>query len=259
MPKYTRYVPLALLVVLLAACSKSPLTAKQVLDSAYSEYDQNHACWIANIEEQRYCMKLDSEQKVSTKDSERQYILATGEAVDENGAANGGHVSQGLIGAFVVENRAGKSEIIAANLGIPEGAFGNAPLKWKLVKLGPADYWGWLNTFGDCHQGYCGGFYSVLAPYGKSVRDLSNIVANFENSDACGDDEATCANTSSELNSSLKIDDTKTNVKVYPLLITVTGKDHGETLKPSTWPFIFDEQKWAYQAPAGYPLSDKDF
>jgi hypothetical protein len=259
MAKYTQYAVTMLAVMLLTSCSKPALTAKQVLDSAYPEYDQAHACWITNTEEQRYCMQLDSEQKVKTSDGERLYILATGVAVDENGEYNGGHLSQGLVGAFVVENRAGKSEIIAANPNIAEGVFGTAPTKWKLVKLGPADYWGWLNTFGDCHQGFCGGFYSILAPYGKSVRDLSNIVANYEDTGACGEDEAICAKTTSEMDSSLKIDATKSDLKVYPLLITVTGKDHGEAVNSSDWTFTFDEQKWAYVTPADYPLAEKDF
>jgi hypothetical protein len=159
----------------------------------------------------------------------------------------------------VVQNHAGKSEIIAANPAISVGVFGAAPAKWKLVELGAAGYWGWLNTFGDCHQGYCGSVYSLLAPYGKSIHDLSDIVANFEDAGACNEDEASCAASTSNMQSSLKIDATKPELKVYPLQITVSGKDVGQELTPKVFTFTFDEKKWAYQAPADYPLANKDF
>lgn len=268
-------------LLVMVACGQKPLTAKQVLDQAYPVFDQKHACWIAEGGDAGlYCMKLDTEQKLNLKDSERLYILVTGELVDENGDSNGGHSSIGAVGAFVAEARGGKTQVLAANPMIPAGAFGVGPAKWKLVKLGPADYWGWQNTWGDCHQGYCGSRYSILAPYGKSVKEIGFITSEYDDSGACGglteklDDngnsvldedgevievDVDCNKTSTSIQSTLKIDNQKTNVKVYPLLITLTGREQGQDLKPKTWVFNFDHKKWQYKEPANYQLAEKDF
>ena len=270
-----------LVLLTFVACGQKPLTSKQVLDQAYPIYDQKHACWISDDGDAgRYCLKLDGEQKLTLKDSERLYVLVSGNLVDENGENSGGHVSIGAVGAFVAEARDGKSQVIAANPLIPAGAFGVGPVKWKLVKLGPADYWGWQNSWGDCHQGYCGSRYSILAPFGKSVKEIGFITAEYDDSGACSgmtekldDDgnvvtdengepievEVDCNKTSTTIQSKLKIDNKNSNVKVYPLLIILTGRDKGRDLKPKSWVFKFDNKKWQYKDPAGYPIANADF
>ncbi len=264
-----------------AACSQKPLTAKQILDQAYPGFDQKHACWISDDGDSgRYCMKLDSEQKLTLKDGERLYVIASGELVDDQGESNTSHASLGSVGAFVAETRHGKSKVIAANPAIPAGASGAGPTAWKLVKLGPADYWGWQNAWGDCHQGYCGSRYSILAPYGKDVKEIGYITSDYDDTGACGEMtekvdevgnpvldengdsievEIDCNKTSSLVQSTLKIDTQDSNVKVYPLLITLTGHDKGAKLYPKPWVIHFDSKKWRYTEPANYPLADKDF
>lgn len=265
----------------LAACSEKPLTAKQILDQAYPVYDQKHTCWIYEGGEYgRYCMTLDSEQKLTLKEGERLYVMAVGNLVDEHGEPNEGHVFIGAVGAFVAETRNGKSAVIAANPNIQAGASGFGPTGWKLVKLGAADYWGWQNTWGDCHQGYCGSHYSILAPYGKSVKEIGSMTADYDNMGACGGTEdkldengntvldekgepvqveIDCEKTATAMETTLKIDTQNAQAKVYPLLITVTGQDAGVALTPKAWRFTFDSKKWQYQQPANYPLADADF
>ncbi|MDI1298974.1 hypothetical protein [Methylotenera sp.] len=270
-----------LVVLTVAACSQKPLTAKQILDQAYPIFDQKHACWISDDGDgSRYCMKLDAEQKLTLKDGERLYVITSGELVDDKGESIASHANIGSVGAFVAESRNGKSEVIAANPSIQVGSSGVGPTAWKLVKLGPADYWGWQNTWGDCHQGYCGSRYSILAPYGKSVKEVGSMTANYDDTGACGGmtdkldengnavlDEngepiqvdVDCDKASSFVESSLKIDTQNPNVKVYPILLTLTGRDKSAELKSQIWKFNFDSKAWSYKAPKNYPLADKDF
>lgn len=281
MTRNIKYLACLLLLLFVSACSQKPLTAKQILDQAYPVYDQKHACWISDDSEGgRYCMKLDSEQKLTLKDSERLYVIASGELVDDQGVSNAGHANIGSVGTFVAETRNGKSEVIAANPAIQAGASGIGPTGWKLVKLGPADYWGWQNTWGDCHQGYCGSRYSILAPYGKSVKEIGFITSEYDDTGACGGmtdkldengdavlDEngepiqvdVDCNKSSSQVKSTLKVDAKNPDVKVFPLLISLSGSDKGEKVDSKLWVFNFDSKNWKYKEPANYPLADKDF
>lgn len=251
----------AALAALLAAplSAQADVSPKQVLDKTYGNFDRKHACWIAidTENDQRYCMKVDRTDKVSAEGGQRLYILVAGEAVDERGEPNGSHASAGMVGAFVVEQRAGGAEIIAGDPKILVGASGIGPTKWKLVKLGPADYWGWLNSAGDCHQGYCGSRYVILAPQGKKIRDVAGIVESYSDAGACGD--ARCERKSSSLETKLEIDATRIGEKVFPLLVTVTGQDKGKKLAPKTWTVPFDTAKWSYAQPANWPLRDREF
>jgi hypothetical protein len=119
-----------LLLLFVDACSQKPLTAKQILDQAYPVFDQKHAGWISDDGDAgRYCMKLDSEHKLTLKDGERLYVIASGELVDAQGESNASHASLGSVGAFIAETRNGKSEVIESNTAIPEGSSGVAQLR----------------------------------------------------------------------------------------------------------------------------------
>ena len=255
-----RYI-LLVLTTLLAACKQpEPLTAKQVLDSVYPQYDTKHACWLAEDKDSSpYCMKLDSEKTLHLASGDRLYVLVSGGMVDENGESSGGHASSGLVGAFVAETVSSKTKIIAGNASIPSGTFGQAPNGWKLVQLGASDYWGWLNSWGDCHQGDCGSFYTILTPYGKSIKDTGLITQSLDNTGACADDEDVCSKTTVKLESTLKIDTSNQAARVYPLQITIAGVDRDIKIKPTTWTLTFDTKKWVYQEPKDYALSGRDF
>jgi hypothetical protein len=231
------------------------LSFKRIMDKVYDGYDQRHACWLAMEAEnrQRYCMKIDRTDKVAADTGQRLYILAVGNAIDENGEFDGSHVLPGLVGAFVVEEHNDQAQIVAGDPKIQIGASGSAPTQWKFIKLGPSDYWGWQNTWGDCHQGYCGSRYAILAPYGKKIRDLAGFVSSYDDAGACLDKRCT------SIDSKLKVDSTQINEKVFPLLITVTGEDKDRKLAPKTWTFPFDLKKWSYIEPQRWPLKERDF
>jgi hypothetical protein len=271
---------------LLVACKQTqPLSAKQVLDSVYRQYDAKLACWIANDNNaNRYCMRLDSEKMMHLPSGDRLYVLVAGEMIDEYGESNAGHVDSGLVGAFVANTVNGKTNIIASNPAVQSGAFGRAPSGWHMLQLGANDYWGWQNKWGDVHQGYSGSYFTILAPYGKSIKELAMIGADYDNTgaidpDACqqaaSNDVDNLSENSSEnlienlsapscqqptsISATFKIDRSNPSVRVYPLQLTVTGVESGKTLKPSAWTFTFDTKKWTYREPQDYILSGKDF
>lgn len=280
-----RLILLFVLTTLLAACKQpEALTAKQVLDSVYSQYDTKHACWIAQDPDGMIaCMKLDSEKLLHLPSGDRLYVLVAGDLVDEQHESNGAHASPGSVGAFVAETIAGKTMLIASNSAMANGTMGTGPFGWKLVQLGPKDYWGWQGGYEDCHQGYCGSYYSILAPYGKTIKDVGFMTASFDNSGAVdpeqcakdkkveltiqraddsvaddAQDEDVCQQPSI-INSTLKIDTSNQHVKVYPLKITVTGISEGQAIKPATYSFEFDIKKWQYIEPKDYALIATDF
>lgn len=242
--------------VLFSMPTYAEIVPKQILDKIYGRHDRKQDCWFTmNAENnQRYCLKIDRIDKVEAETGSRLYILVAGNAVDEKGEDNGAHVSSGLVGAFVLEERNGQAVIIAAEPKHEIGASGFAPTQWKLVKLGPSDYWGWQNEAGDCHQGYCGSRYAILAPYGKKIRDISGITAYVDDSGGFLNKRRP-----SSIESKLEIDSTQINEKVFPLLITVVGKKKGKKLTPKTWVIPFDSKKWTYPEPKGWPLAGVEF
>ncbi len=230
-------------------------SVQEFLDKVYPSYNHKKSCWITENAEgldegytRIFCMKVDSfEQKILKDKTNRFYLILTGQAIDdEDGELIDSHGTPGLVSAFIIEQKNGKTNLIASG-SIMLGAFGGAPREWKLIKLGPSDYWGWLNTSGYCTQGYCIGAYTILAPFGKHIRDLTpDIRASYSDTGASGD---------SSLESSIKTEITEKD-KIYPLLIKVTGIDEGVEYTPKTWRFTFDRKKWRYKTPVGYPMKD---
>ena len=243
-----------ILVLMTASCCfpilvHAELSPKKVLDSVYREYDKKHSCWLTLNDEQRYCMKIDRTDKIASDTGPRLYVLMAGEAVDDQGEPNGGHATSGLVGAFIVEERHGQPEIIASNPNIQMGSFGSAPTGWKLIKLGPSDYWGWQNTDGFTNHGYTNIYCSILAPYGKKIRELAGFPEGFSDEGACITKRCT------SIDSKIEVDSTRNNEKVFPLRVTVTGKDKGRKLVPKTWTLLFDTTKWSYVEPKTWPLT----
>jgi hypothetical protein len=232
-----------------------PDIAKSVLDKVYSGYDKKQGCWWAVADKQRYCMKIDRTDHIATANADRLYALVAGVAVDDKGEPDINHVTLGLVGAFVIEVRQGRTEIVAGDPKIEIGSQSTAPTDWKFIKLGPDDYWGWQNTWGDCHQGYCGTRHALLAPQGKKVADLAGFVASFTDEGNCTEDQ--CHSTT--IDSTLEIDTTQINDPVFPLLITITGTDEGKPLTPKTWTIPFNIKKWSYSEPNNWPLKDREF
>ena len=244
------------LFVFLANAQVKP---ESVLSRVYENYIKKSSCWTTVLQEsgQKYCMKLDRTDRVVVDGVSRLYILATGTAIDDKGEENGSHAAPGLVGAFVLEERGQDIQLLAGDAKILIGSNGMAPTKWKFVKLGPANYWGWLNTAGDCHQGSCGSRYAILAPYGKRIRDLAGFPASADNSGACTDKQ--CEAKSMQLESTFEIDSSQLTEKIFPLLITTSGKADGRKFRSKEWTFPFNETKWQYVSPKAWPLNGAEF
>ncbi|TQV63311.1 MAG: hypothetical protein FNT15_04120 [Sulfurovum sp.] len=212
------------------------ITPSELMTKVYGKYDSKAKCW----HNKEYCMEIDSSKVLNCDTGKRLYLMATGD--NDIGHI---HVSSGSVGAFVVEEQNGKDVIIAQNKNMEMGSYGQAPREWKLVKLAPSDYWGWINQDGYGNQGYYNSWYSILAPYGKTIKYLGEIMSNQS-------DSAVSGNPTIDLDSKFKIDDSNKNVKIYPLLITVSGINNGNNIKPIQYTINFDFNKWQYIVPSNY-------
>ncbi len=195
--------------------------------------------------------------RLQVDDAQRTYILLTGRKVNERGEDDGAHVNTGLVGAFVLQDHAGQRQLLAGHATLRVGTMGNAPAEWQWVKLGPDNYWGWTATWGDCHQGYCGVRQSIVAPYGKSMRELAGFAIGQDTSGSCAD--KACERRAAVLKANLEIDAAQIDQRVFPLRVTVEGRKDGRALKPFSWLLPFDAQAWRYREPKDWPLKDADF
>lgn len=228
-----------------------------LLNGVYEKYLPNKKCWIASDEnKQNYCMRIDSFEKVSVKGVNRFYAMLSGTAVDAKGEENGSHASSGLVAAFVMEENANQLSLIASNSKISMGTSGAGPTKWKLLKIGSDDYYGWKNQSGSAHGGYSGTYFHLLAPYGAKIKNVAGFISSFSDEDA-GCPEDPCKTTT--LESSIELDTSKTTGKFFPLKVTVKGKVEGVATPNTTYSFSFDESKWNYVVPSDYKLNDKEF
>ncbi|MFZ1365130.1 MAG: hypothetical protein WAS90_09590 [Brachymonas denitrificans] len=229
-----------------------------MLNRAYSGYSAKGRCWIGvHPEAGRYCMQIDRIDYLTVEGVQRTYVLLHGIKVNERDGSDGAHVDVGMAGAFVAVQSSAGTEILAGNAMVAVGSSGQAPKNWKFVKLGPDNYWGWLNQWGDCHQGYCGSRASILAPYGKSIRDLAGFAVEYSNQGACND--KACEKSADNWSSVLEIDSAQVDQRVFPLQLTLSGKRDGKPVIPRTWSFGFNPKSWRYVEPKGWPLRGVDF
>lgn len=228
-----------------------------LLGSVYGKYSEKDKCWVTLDREnnQKYCMKIDKVDKISAGNQKRIYVILSGNSIDDEGTEESFHSLSGMIGAFVIEDLEGQLSILSSSPQIPMGSSGSAPGGWELSKIGYDNYYGWKNTTGDCHQGYCGNYYVILAPYGKRVKDIAGVVSGYSNDGNCSDEP--CKSTS--LEARLEFDTTNTTDKVFPLVVTVSGSDAGKSIKQKKWTIPFNEKKWEYIPPKDYILNDRDF
>jgi len=210
-------------------------------------------CWIATGPEgRRYCMAPELAETRRAADGTRLYVLARGEAIPDRESNGGSHALSGLVGAFVVQGKGGQLHPVAADPAIPLGTWGKGPKGWKLVQLGPSDYWGFLGHVVDGNQGELYSCYSILAPYGKGIKDLAGFSKGHSNEGACGD--PACKGGTTAIDSAATADSTRPGEKVWPLLVTVSGKEKGRQAAPRKWTFTFDDKAWSYVEPQNWPL-----
>lgn len=231
--------------------------SEAVLSRVYDGYDREQACWRARSDSPGgyCCLKIDRQDRLETATGSRLYLLLTGSCYDSEGRPEDMHASPGMVGALVVGLEQNEVRILAGDPRLPMGSWGTAPTDWQLVKLGPEDYWGWLNTLGWSGQGITESVYTILAPYGQGIRDLGPIKAGFDDGGMCAEDDP-CPTTS--LETRLDIDSLQIGAKVFPLKITVTGQVKGRAFEQRTWSVPFDAKSWSYLEPTDWPLADND-
>jgi hypothetical protein len=162
-----------------------PPAVRSFMERSYGQYDAKHACWRTQYESQAYCMKVLRMDRITADTGERFYLLAGGHPFDEDGEPESAHVLSGLVGAFVFEIHKSSTDLVASNLAIYVGASGEVPEQWDLVKLAKMGYYGWRTTWGDCHQGSCGNRLTILAPVGKSIKDIAAFNVSYTDTGAC--------------------------------------------------------------------------
>ncbi|MBK8452963.1 MAG: hypothetical protein WAQ53_04655 [Thiofilum sp.] len=237
------------------ALTPSP-SLKKALDAIYDSYDKKHQCWRHNAEgEYFYCFKLDRIDQLETAQSKRLYVLLAG-AKYTAGGENGAHAEPGMVGAFVFKQVGEQLTTLVGDPSYEVGSWGKAPTQWQWVKLGPDHYWGWKNSWSDGHQGAVGSRYTILAPYGKGIKEIADIIESYDDAGACMP-ETGCK--PSSYSSTLKIDSTQFNNKVFPLILTASGKKEGKPIKKKTWIVPFNLNKWQYEESKDWPMSGLDY
>jgi hypothetical protein len=232
-----------------------PQTVRTFIEQSYGPYDAKHDCWLTKYESQAYCMKVVRSDRITADTGDRFYLLVGGQPFEE-GEPVSTHALAGLAGAFVFEIRDAGMDLAASNKTIYVGASGIVPDHWDLVKLAKTGYYGWQTTSGDCHMGLCGSGLVILAPFGKSVKNIAGFTVKYSDVGACENQQ--CTEGPSSIESNVTIDTTAAD-SVYPLLVTLKGKLKGRELSGTTYRLEFDRKAWQYSLKADWPLADLEY
>ncbi len=214
-----------------------------------------------------YCIKVDRQLKVATKQGTRLYIAVTGEiGFNEDGSeAYGAHVYTGLVGMLILKPKGDGWEVEYANPAMNAGSFGKGLKDWKLIQVAP-DIWGFVNIHSDSHSDQSFTEYVILTPQPNSKRIIdSHLTASIEQYNessalsGCSKDKKVkyCV----LLKGKLAIDKTKNINGFYPLKITVNGHEYNyDASKKRTYKDNVYEIKYTpksgYKASDNYPLID---
>jgi hypothetical protein len=220
--------------------------AGQLMQDQYGAYSASVKGWPFRAEGAGYVMKVIQSRKLVTPYGERLYVFAAGSIADDK---ENSHAATGLAGAFVLEEKAGRVDLVAASKAMKYGSFGAAPLAVKLLQFGPDYYYGWLYESGYTGQGYTSSHVDVLLPRGKGIAVLASIPSHMDNDGVYSCDEAATRKQCESLDFDLRIDSARSDVKVYPLIVTRGGIQAGVDVKPAAWHIGFDEKKWRYEVP----------
>lgn len=224
----------------------------QALSKIYSRFDKANDCWITRASTENstsYCMKVDQYNKIrADTGEERTYVLLAGMEISDDGSLGGSHASPGLVSALIFEGSAEKLNLIASNLEISIGQYGNAPTGWKLIKLAPSDYWGWQISAGYGEMmGASLTFGVILAPYGKTIKQIAHIPIQINTGEVSLEDKL-------DLESSLDINISSVNDGFYQLIAKTSGKIHGKKISKKIWNIPFDKKSWTYKKPIKWPI-----
>lgn len=224
----------------------------KLLNQIYGNYDNSRECWVVPSKDEpkyHYCMKITESNVINTESGKRLYLVLTGSLLDNLGEDAGSHVDTGNVGLFVIELK--NSKILAAESSILVGTSGFSPEEWQLIKLAPSDYWGWMTSYSDCHQGHCGSRSLIFAPYGKTgITNLAVLVRSYEDAGAGG---------STEITANISVDNLQVKRRIFPLKVSIEGIINGKKIKEKSWVLPFNIKKWEYIEPTEWPLSNIGF
>lgn len=256
----------------------SAQSIEQILKQHYPRHSAQNQCWLGKSVRYYsddkpvsgdYCFTIDTQQTVNSAEGKLHYILLIGQGIDlKTGEWQTAHVDSGAVGMLVLKARAnGGWQTVAANTGIPVGAYGQAPKDWALHAFGPSPgAWGFIAESGDMHQGYAGRSYVILLPQGNKI-SRSEITAELDNSGALGDcgadmgfesaaEQQDCRRRRETLTGRLNIDHGGTPVAgFYPLQLTINGFSGTRQYRNHVVRIPFNPAKQQYLAPKSSPLS----
>ena len=212
-----------------------------------------------------YCIKIDRQLEVKTKQGKRLYVVVIGEVSfnKEGGNDSGSHADTGLVGMFVLKPKGSGWEVEYANPVMNAGASGGGLKDWKLIQVAP-DIWGFINIHSDSHYNQSFSEYVLMTPDSKSRKIIdSHIAAEVEYYNestalsGCSKDRGVKYCTL--LKAKLNIDKTTLINGFYPLEITVNGHEYNyngsekKTYNNQVYKIKYEPKK-GYQAPKEYPL-----
>ncbi|WP_201502488.1 hypothetical protein [Psychrobacter cibarius] len=251
-------------------------TVNEILNEYYPIYNEIKQCQgiMANngsrIDEDvylksGYCIKIDRQLKVKTKQGKRLYVVVIGEVSfnKEGGNDSGSHADTGLVGMFVLKPQGSGWEVEYANPVMNAGASGAGLKDWKLIRVAP-DIWGFINIHSDSHYIQSFSEYILMTPDPKSKKVIYSHIAakaTTENNpiapSGCSKDRK--VEYCTLLKAKLNIDKTTLINGFYPLEITISGHKYNyngsekKTYNNQVYKIKYEPKK-GYQKPKDYPL-----
>ena len=254
----------------------SAKTVNEIIKEYYPIYNKAQQCQgiMANngsrIDEDvylksGYCIKIDRQLEVKTKQGKRLYVVVIGEVSFNKEGENdsGSHADTGLVGMFVLKPQDSGWEVEYANPVMNAGASGGGLKDWKLIQVAP-DIWGFINIHSDSHGSMSFSEYLLLAPDHKSGKIIKSHIggkSTFSNTptapSGCSKDRK--VEYCTLLKAKLNIDKTTLINGFYPLEIMVNGHEYNyngsekKTYNNQVYKIKYEPKK-GYQAPKEYPL-----
>lgn len=200
--------------------------ASAVMDAAYGRYNPKAKGWQLQHDGLLYTFRILEQKVIPTADGDRLYVLAGGDAREEDAA----HVTSGLIGAFVVGEVNGKLKLSAGAKALPYGGWGKAPTQFQFKQLGPDYQYGWLVESGYTAQGLTSVAQSILLPAGGKVSEIGTLMVCDK-----------------ELE--VSVDTNAMGSRLSPLVVKIKPFEAGRKAKVKTVTVPFDDKSGKYRLP----------
>ena len=251
----------------------SAKTVNEIIKEYYPIYNKAKQCQgiLANngssdgedtLNQSGYCIEVDRQLKVETKQGTRLYISVIGDiGFNKDGSeAYAAHVFSGLVGMFVLKPQGSGWEVESANPAMNAGSFGKGLKDWKLIQVAP-DKWGFINIHSDSHWVHSGSAFVLLTPDKSNIR-RSWVEAKYEHSNGGSGSAGGCSNPDASACTLLKAKlgvNKKTIINgFYPLEITLNGFEDDKVYKNKVY-IIKYQPRLGYQVPNDYPMKDVSF